>query len=193
MHGLVQREIEIDFEQLMAEDLVEEWMTLACVSNEVGGDLVGNAVWTGLPIRELLARAVPDPSADMVLSRSVDGWTASTPLETLTDPGRAALLAVSMNGEPLPIEHGFPVRMVVPGLYGYVSATKWVTELHVTRFEDADAYWTTRGWSASWSLKGGSWPRGASTAPSTSSWPTSRRRCPSTCWPARGPRAGPAG
>lgn len=148
VHGLVQREIEIDFEQLMAQDLAEAWVTLACVSNEVGGDLIGNAVWTGLPIRDLLARAAPDASADMVLSRSVDGWTASTPLAVLQDPDRASLLAVSMNGEPLPVEHGFPVRMVVPGLYGYVSATKWVTELEVTRFADADAYWTTRGWSA---------------------------------------------
>lgn len=153
VHGLVEREVEIDFDQLMSEDLVEAWVTLACVSNKVGGDLIGNAVWTGLPIRELLARAAPEADADMVLSRSVDGWTASTPLETLTDPGRQALLAVSMNGEPLPIEHGFPVRMVVPGLYGYVSATKWVTELQVTRFSDAAAYWTTRGWSAKGPVK----------------------------------------
>ena len=93
----------------------------------------------------MLARAVPHADADMVLSRSADGWTASTPIEALTDD-RDALLAVGMDGAPLPVEHGFPVRLVVPGLYGYVSATKWVTELEVTRFADAQAYWTQRGW-----------------------------------------------
>src|SRR5690606_35943513 len=108
-----------------------------CVSNPVGGDLIGNAKWLGHPIRHLLERAGPRPSADMVLSRSHDGFTASTPLEVLTDPQRGALLAVGMNDAPLPPEHGFPVRMVVPGLYGYVSATKWVTELQVTRFDRA--------------------------------------------------------
>jgi DMSO/TMAO reductase YedYZ molybdopterin-dependent catalytic subunit len=116
------------------------------VSNEVGGELIGNAVWLGYPIRELLARAAPTADADMVLSRSVDGFTASTPLEVLQDE-REAILALGMNGEPLPLEHGFPVRMVVPGLYGYVSATKWVVELEVTRFDRARAYWSDRGWS----------------------------------------------
>ena len=122
-------------------------MTLACVSNEVGGNLVGNATWLGLPLREVLARARPLPGADMVLSTSVDGFTASTPLPVLQD-GRNALLAVGMNGEPLPVEHGFPVRMVVPGLYGYVSATKWVVDLEVTTFAQQTAYWTSRGWSS---------------------------------------------
>src|SRR5690606_31977610 len=129
------------------QPMVEALVTLTCVSNSVGGDLAGNAVWTGWPVRELLARAGPLPGADMVLSTSADGWTAGTPLEALTD-GRPSLLAVGMNGEPLPPEHGFPVRMVVPGLYGYVSATKWVVDLEVTRFADAAAYWTTRGWAA---------------------------------------------
>ncbi|WP_149202980.1 molybdopterin-dependent oxidoreductase [Actinotalea subterranea] len=146
VHGLVEREVTLTFDELLASDLVEAHVTLACVSNPVGGDLVGNALWLGLPVRELLARAVPRPDADMVLSTSVDGFTASTPLEVLTDD-RDALLAVGMNGAPLPLEHGFPVRMVVPGLYGYVSATKWVTDLEVTRFADQDAYWTVRGWS----------------------------------------------
>ncbi|SDC58047.1 DMSO/TMAO reductase YedYZ, molybdopterin-dependent catalytic subunit [Sanguibacter gelidistatuariae] len=146
VYGMVEDEVEITFDELLAEDLVEAWVTLACVSNPVGGDLVGNAKWLGLPIRELLARAKPLPGADMVLSRSVDGFTASTPLEVLTDD-RDALLAVAMNDEPLPLSHGFPVRMVVPGLYGYVSATKWVTELKVTTFADDVAYWTPRGWS----------------------------------------------
>ncbi|MHC8607290.1 molybdopterin-dependent oxidoreductase [Paenarthrobacter ureafaciens] len=144
--GLVEREIEIDFATLLAKPMTERHITIACVSNEVGGDLIGNALWLGWPVRELLALAVPKPGADMVLSTSNDGWTAGTPLEALTDD-RDALLAVGMNGEPLPLEHGFPVRLVVPGLYGFVSATKWVTELKVTRFGDEKAYWTTRGWS----------------------------------------------
>jgi hypothetical protein len=121
--------------------------TLACVSNYVGGDLIGNAKWLGYPIRLLLARAVPTGDADMVLSTSQDGFTAGTPLEALTDD-RNAILAVGMNGESLPLEHGYPVRMVVPGLYGYVSATKWVVELKLTRFDQEKGYWTPRGWSA---------------------------------------------
>jgi DMSO/TMAO reductase YedYZ molybdopterin-dependent catalytic subunit len=145
--GLVEEEVEISFADLLALPLVERATTLTCVSNEVGGNLVGNAVWLGYPLRDLLARSRPHADADMVLSRSADGWTASTPLDVLTDPGREALLAVGMNGEPLPLAHGFPVRMVVPGLYGYVSATKWVVELKVTRFADDLAYWSTRGWS----------------------------------------------
>jgi DMSO/TMAO reductase YedYZ molybdopterin-dependent catalytic subunit len=144
--GLVEREVEVSFEELLAKPLIERHVTIACVSNEVGGDLIGNARWLGWPVRELLAMAGPKPDADMVLSRSSDGFTASTPLEVLTDR-RDALLAVGMNGEPLPLEHGFPVRMIVPGLYGYVSATKWLTELKVTRFADDVAYWTPRGWS----------------------------------------------
>ncbi|MCC9146279.1 MULTISPECIES: molybdopterin-dependent oxidoreductase [unclassified Arthrobacter] len=143
--GMVDREVELSYAELLAEPLQESYVTLACVSNEVGGDLIGNARWLGLPVRELLARAGIRPGADMVLSTSRDGWSASTPLEALTDD-RDALLAVGMNGEPLPLEHGFPVRLVVPGLYGYVSATKWVTELRVTRFADETAYWTDRGW-----------------------------------------------
>ncbi|WP_426979855.1 molybdopterin-dependent oxidoreductase [Pseudarthrobacter sp. O4] len=144
--GLVERDIELDFAALLAKPLIERHVTIACVSNEVGGDLIGNARWLGWPVRELLALAGPKPGADMVLSRSTDGWTAGTPLEVLMD-SRDALLAVGMNGEPLPLEHGFPARLIVPGLYGYVSATKWVTELKVTRFADDVAYWTPRGWS----------------------------------------------
>jgi DMSO/TMAO reductase YedYZ molybdopterin-dependent catalytic subunit len=150
--GLVEREIELDFAALLAKPLVERHVTIACVSNEVGGDLIGNARWLGWPVRDLLALAGPKPGADMVLSRSTDGWTAGTPLEMLTD-NRDALLAVGMNGEPLPLEHGFPARLIVPGLYGYVSATKWVTELKVTRFADDVAYWTPRGWSARGPIK----------------------------------------
>jgi DMSO/TMAO reductase YedYZ molybdopterin-dependent catalytic subunit len=151
--GMVEREIEITFAELLALPMQESYVTLMCVSNEVGGDLVGNAKWLGYPLRELLKRAGPLPGADMVLSRSSDGFTAGTPLDVLLEDDRDSLLAVGMNGEPLPVEHGFPVRMVVPGLYGYVSATKWVVELKVTRFADDMGYWTPRGWSAEGPVK----------------------------------------
>ncbi len=145
VHGMVDREVEIDLEELLDQPMVEALVTLCCVSNTVGGSLVGNAVWTGWPVRELLERAGVQDGADMVLSTSTDGFTAGTPLEVLTDD-RNALLAVAMNGEPLPDRHGFPVRMVVPGLYGYVSATKWVVDLKVTTFAADEGYWTPRGW-----------------------------------------------
>jgi DMSO/TMAO reductase YedYZ molybdopterin-dependent catalytic subunit len=145
IHGDVEQEVVVTFDDLLAGDLVERWITLTCVSNEVGGDLAGNARWLGHPLRRLLARASPRDGADMVLSTSADGFSASTPLDVLTRDDEA-LLAIGMNGEPLPLEHGFPVRMVVPGLYGYVSATKWVVDLEVTRFSERTAYWTDRGW-----------------------------------------------
>ena len=145
--GMVDREVTMTFDELLALPLEESHTTLACVSNYVGGDLIGNALWLGYPIRHLLGRAGPKAGADMVLSRSVDGFTAGTPLSALTDD-RNAILAVAMNGSPLPAEHGFPVRMVVPGLFGYVSATKWVTELKVSTFAKESAYWTQRGWNA---------------------------------------------
>ena len=148
IHGLVDHEVQITYAELLALPLVDRMVTLSCVSNEVGGDLIGNQVWRGHLLRELLAKAGPAKDADMVLSTSVDGWTAGTPLDALTDPARDAMLAVGMDGEPLPLVHGFPVRMVVPGLYGYVSATKWVVDLEVTRFDRAQGYWTPRGWSA---------------------------------------------
>ncbi|PJJ61430.1 DMSO/TMAO reductase YedYZ molybdopterin-dependent catalytic subunit [Compostimonas suwonensis] len=143
--GMVDTEVTLGFDELVALPLEESTTTLTCVSNEIGGDLIGNATWLGYPIRELLTRAGVHADADMVLSTSEDGWTASTPIEALTDD-RNAILAVGMNGEPLPLEHGFPVRMVVPGLYGYVSATKWVRTLEVTRFDRHVAYWQERGW-----------------------------------------------
>ncbi|MFG1831294.1 molybdopterin-dependent oxidoreductase [Micromonospora chersina] len=152
IHGRVRNPIELSFDDLLARPMVERYVTLACVSNEVGGDLIGNARWLGVPIRELLDEAQPEEGADQVVGRSVDGWTCGTPTAVLRD-GRDALLAVGMNGEPLPVEHGFPVRMVVPGLYGYVSACKWVTELELTSFADFDAYWVPRGWSAQGPIK----------------------------------------
>ncbi|TLG08752.1 oxidoreductase [Nocardia cyriacigeorgica] len=145
IHGMVARPVEYTFADLRRRAAVARMITLTCVSNEVGGDLAGNALWTGYPLADLLSEAGPAPGADMVLSRSIDGFTASTPLAALTD-GRDALLAVGMNDAPLPVAHGYPARLVVPGLYGYVSATKWVVELEVTRFDAAQAYWTRRGW-----------------------------------------------
>ncbi|MEV1076283.1 molybdopterin-dependent oxidoreductase [Micromonospora parva] len=152
IHGRVGKERTYSYADLLARPLVERYVTLACVSNEVGGDLIGNARWLGVPLRELLDEVEPDDDADQVVGRSVDGWTCGTPTAALRD-GRDALLAVGMNGEPLPVEHGFPVRMVVPGLYGYVSACKWVTELELTRFADFDAYWVPRGWSRQGPIK----------------------------------------
>ncbi len=146
VHGMVEQEVTLTFQDLLDAELIESHVTLTCVSNPVSGKLVGNAKWLGLPIRDVLARAKPMEGADMVLSRSIDGFSASTPLEVLQDD-RDAMLAIGMNDEPLPVEHGYPVRMVVPGLYGFVSATKWVVDLEVTRFADSKAYWTERGWS----------------------------------------------
>jgi len=151
--GMVDQRVELSFQDLLDMGLDEYAITLTCVSNEVGGELVGNAKWLGVPVREVLKKAGVKAEADMVLSRSVDGYTASTPLSALTDDDLDAILAVAMNGEPLPLEHGFPVRMVVPGLYGYVSATKWLTELKVTTFADDEAYWTPRGYSAEAPIK----------------------------------------
>ena len=147
IHGMVDHPVELGFDDLLARGVTEGWLTLNCVSNTVGGDLVGNAWWSGVPVAPLLAEAGVHGDADGVLQRSADGWTCLTPLEALTD-GRAAMLAVAQNGEPLTVEHGFPVRMLVPGLYGYVSATKWVVDLEVTRFDRAQGYWTDKGWSA---------------------------------------------
>lgn len=146
VHGMVEQEVTLTFQDLLDAELIESHVTLTCVSNAVGGKLVGNAKWLGLPIRDVLAKAKPKDGADMVLSKSIDGFSASTPLDVLQDD-RDAMFAIGMNGEPLPLEHGYPVRMVVPGLYGFVSATKWVVDLEVTRFADNKAYWTDRGWS----------------------------------------------
>jgi DMSO/TMAO reductase YedYZ molybdopterin-dependent catalytic subunit len=144
--GRVRSPITIRWDDLLRRPMVQRYVTLACVSNEVGGDLISNALWLGTPIAALLDEVQPLPDADQVVQRSVDGWTCGTPTAVLRD-GRDALLAIGMNGRPLPIEHGFPVRMVVPGLYGYVSACKWIYEIELTRFADFDAYWVPRGWS----------------------------------------------
>ncbi|MGH3120342.1 MAG: molybdopterin-dependent oxidoreductase [Streptosporangiaceae bacterium] len=146
VHGMVERELDITFDQLLKRPLTEADITLACVSNQVGGPYVGNARWLGASLAGLLREAGVKRGADQILSTSADGWTCGTPIETVMD-GRTALLAVGMNGAPLPVAHGFPARMMVPGLYGYVSATKWVVDLEITTFAAARPYWVQRGYS----------------------------------------------
>ena len=153
IHGMVDKEIELTYEDLLKRRMIERRITLTCVSNPVGGSYVGNATWLGIPIRDLLEEAGVKAGADAVKSTSADNMTIGTPLQALNDPKRDALLAVGMNGEPLPLKHGFPVRMVVPGLYGFVSATKWLVDLEVTRFADFKAYWSTRGYSVKAPIK----------------------------------------
>ena len=155
IHGMVEKEITYTFDDLARFEPIEKAVTLMCVSNPVGGELIGNAMWTGYRIRDLLRASGIRPDADMVLSTSVDGFTVGTPVEVLTDD-RDSLLAIGMNGVPLPVEHGYPARLVVPGLYGFVSATKWVVDLELTRFDRAQAYWTKLGWSAQAPIKTGS-------------------------------------
>lgn len=144
--GMVARPLTLSFSELADRPLVERTVTLCCVSNEVGGDLIGNATWLGVPLAELLDEAGLDPSATQVASRSVDGWTCGFPTAIALD-GRDAMVAIGMNGEPLPVKHGFPARLVVPGLYGYVSATKWLSRIEATTLEGFDGYWIPRGWS----------------------------------------------
>ncbi|MFI7616885.1 molybdopterin-dependent oxidoreductase [Nonomuraea terrae] len=145
IHGMVDRPVELTFDDLLRMPLTEADVTLTCVSNEVGGNLVGNARWLGVRMADVLRKAGLRADADMLLSTSTDGFTCGTPADVVMD-GRDALFAVAMNGEPLPLDHGFPVRQVVPGLYGYVSATKWVVDIKATRFDQDQAYWTPRGW-----------------------------------------------
>ncbi len=153
IHGMVDQELELSYEDLLKRRMIERRITLTCVSNPVGGQYAGNATWLGVPVRDLLEEAGVRSGADAVKSTSADNMTIGTPLQALDDPGRDALIAVGMNGEPLPLAHGFPVRMVVPGLYGYVSATKWLVDLEVTRFADFKAYWSTRGYSVKAPIK----------------------------------------
>jgi DMSO/TMAO reductase YedYZ molybdopterin-dependent catalytic subunit len=146
IHGMVDQELTFTYQELLDRAETVAPVTLSCVSNEVGGDLVGNAVWQGVPLVELLDEAGVHPEATQVASRSVDGWSCGFPTEVLND-GRTALVAVGMNGEPLPVEHGFPARLVVSGLYGYVSATKWLRDIELTTLEGFNGYWVPRGWS----------------------------------------------
>ncbi len=145
--GEVDAPYQLTYDELLAMPMVEEYVTMACVSNEVGGPLIGNALWLGVPLADVLARAKPHAGADQIVGRSIDGFTVGMPTAVALD-GRTALIAVGMNGQPLPDAHGYPMRLVVAGLYGYVSATKWLTELHLTKFSAFDPYWVELGWDA---------------------------------------------
>lgn len=146
IHGLVDRETVLTWEQLIALPMFEQYVTISCVSNEVGGKLVGNAKWTGVRLRDVLEIAGVQTAATQLVGRSVDGWTAGMPTAWVMDPDREPMIAFKMNDEPLPRIHGYPARLIVPGLYGYVSATKWLTELELTTLEGFNGYWIPLGW-----------------------------------------------
>ncbi len=148
IHGMVDREVTLTFDELVELPLHEQYVTIACVSNEVGGHLIGNAKWTGVLLTDVLDMAGVQAGATQIVPRSVDGWTAGFPTTWVTEPDRPrdALIAVKMNDEPLPTDHGFPARLIVPGLFGYVSATKWLSDIELTTLEAFDAYWVPRGW-----------------------------------------------
>jgi DMSO/TMAO reductase YedYZ molybdopterin-dependent catalytic subunit len=152
VHGMVSREITLSFDELIRRPLIADYITLTCVSNPVGGPLAGNALWVGASLASLLRQAGIRAGATQLLSTSVDGFTSGTPVQTVMD-GRDSLLAVAMNGTALPVAHGFPVRLVTPGLYGYVSACKWITDIEVTTFSAATAYWAQNGWDAQAPIK----------------------------------------
>jgi DMSO/TMAO reductase YedYZ molybdopterin-dependent catalytic subunit len=165
--GMVGKPLSFTYEDLLSRELVERDITLTCVSNEVGGILMGNARWLGIPLRDLLGEAGVDAAASQIVGHSVDGWTSGFPTAVL-EAGSEAFLALGMNGEPLPFEHGFPARLVVPGLYGYVSATKWLTRIELTTLDAFDAYWVPRGYAKEAPIKMASRidvPRGLSTIP----------------------------
>jgi len=146
IHGMVDQEVVLTYADLAAMPLIERFVTIACVSNEVGGDLVGNAKWTGVPLVPVLERAGVKLEATQLVGRSFDGWTAGFPTAHLAGAGNEAMIALQMNDEVLPAAHGFPARLIVPGLFGYVSATKWLTEIELTTLEAFDAYWVPLGW-----------------------------------------------
>ena len=146
IHGLVDRETTLTWEQLIALPMFEQYVTIACVSNEVGDKLVGNAKWTGVRLRQVLDIAGVQSAATQLVGRSVDGWTAGMPTAWVMDPAREPMIALKMNDEALPPIHGYPARLIVPGLYGYVSATKWLKELELTTLEAFNGYWVPLGW-----------------------------------------------
>ncbi len=145
--GMVDRVVTLTYDQLAAMPIFEQYVTIACVSNEVGGNLVGNALWRGVRLRQVLAMAGVQPAASQIVGRSVDGFTVGFPTAWAMDPTREPMIAIGMNGEPLPVAHGYPARLIVPGLYGYVSATKWLAEIELTTLDAFDAYWVPLGWS----------------------------------------------
>lgn len=142
--GMVRNPFTLTYDELMRQPMIDRDVTIMCVSNPVGGEYIGTARWTGTPLMPLLEQAGVDAGAEQLFSTSIDGWTCSTPLDGLAR--REPLLVVAMNGEPLPIDHGYPVRMIVPGLYGFISATKWITSIEAATYADMPAYWTVRGW-----------------------------------------------
>ncbi len=144
--GQVDREVVLSYEDLSSMPLFEQYVTIACVSNEIGGRLVGNALWTGVDLREVLDMAGVQPGADQIVGRSVDGFTAGFPTQWAMDPERRPMIAIGMNGQPLPVDHGYPARLIIPGLYGYVSATKWLSEIELTTLDAFDGYWVPLGW-----------------------------------------------
>jgi DMSO/TMAO reductase YedYZ molybdopterin-dependent catalytic subunit len=147
IHGLVEHETTLTWDQLISLPMFEQYCTISCVSNVVGGHLVGNTKWTGVRLREVLDMAKPTGQATQLVGRSVDDWTAGMPMSWVMDPAREPMIAVEMDGQPLPRQHGYPARLIVPGLYGYVSATKWLWELELTTWEAYDGYWVPLGWS----------------------------------------------
>ncbi len=149
--GMVDNPVEFTYKELTNRPVFQLDATIACVSNEVGGSLVGNARWLGIRLDDLVREASPYGTADQVMGHSIDGFTAGFPLAALD--GRDAMIAIGMNGEPLPIDHGFPARVIVPGLYGYISATKWLSRIELTRFDRTEGYWVPRGWSAQAPIK----------------------------------------
>ena len=155
INGMVDKPIRLTYDDLLGRPLVEHDCTLMCVSNEIGGDLIGNARWLGVRLADVLKEAGVKPEADQVFSTSVDGFTAGFPVSVALD-GREALIAVGMNGEPLPFRHGYPARLVIPGIYGYVSAVKWLSEIRLTRFDQDNGYWIPRGWAQLAPIKTGS-------------------------------------
>ena len=168
IHGMVDEPIDLNFADLLARPLVERTITMTCVSNPVGGDLVSTANFIGVELRDLLLEAGIRPGADQIFSTSRDGWFTGTPTDVVMERGRGALLAIGMNGEALPPEHGFPVRMVVPGLYGFVSATKWIADMELTTFAARQGYWLQRGWAQKAPIKTQTRidaPRGFATVP----------------------------
>jgi DMSO/TMAO reductase YedYZ molybdopterin-dependent catalytic subunit len=146
VHGLVDREVTLSYADLTAMPLFEQYVTIACVSNKVGGDLVGNALWTGVDLRDVLDLAGVQPEGAQIVGRSVDGFTAGFPTSWAMDPARRPMIAMGMNRQPLPVDHGFPARLIIPGLYGYVSATKWLKEIELTTWDGFNGYWVPLGW-----------------------------------------------
>ena len=144
--GDVDREVTLTYDDLLAMPLFEQYVTIACVSNKVGDDLIGNALWTGVDLREVLDMAGVQPAGEQIVGRSVDGFTAGFPTSWAMDPERRPMIAIGMNGQPLPRDHGYPARLIIPGLYGYVSATKWLKEIQLTGWEEFDGYWIPRNW-----------------------------------------------